>query len=130
MNIIAAIRTFVSPKLDALSLTNLMRYGSAVRSVQRGVFSGTSSLNSSDGNLIITVASVNPAKCTVNITGSELHYPAVPPGGIRSGSSWCGHIMSLTAAQLGIRRGGRSWNDEFGTVYDFAGGSWEIIEYY
>ena len=124
--------------INEVKATNLIANGSAVKSVQRGVFSGetyggTNPPTSIHSAVIINIAAVNPIKCKIRIYGSDI--PNHPSGS--SGAFWSvgpghgGYVVSLTATTISIMRGYGVFS-RGGSGYEYAavGGSYEIEESY
>jgi|GEM_PF-2558126 len=98
--------------VDEVRDSNLVRYGSAVKSVQRG----TTTLGASSPSATISISAINPLKSDVTLQGiagvanvSQVSINGLP------------YVTSLTATVLSLRAyvGGNGY-----TV------SWQIVEYY
>ena len=139
MNLTAAIKKLITPDLTAVksSLTalqgtantidttttqtrnsNLINYGSAVKSVQRGYWAQSST---GPANINIAISAVTPSKCKVSVFGGIVGSSNVSTaGGVN-------YLISLTSTQLTVSRGSYPSG---GGASEYSGGSWEVVEHY
>ena len=89
--------------------------GRAIKSIQRGVTTPTNPTE-----LVVTVASINPAKAILNLLSSSSSHLAGKDSNVRVS------LRVISATTIGVQSGfqNESWNQGGMSV------SWELIEYY
>ena len=112
--LISNVQTTANTVNSTVNTINTNTSRSAIKSVQRGVRTSTAQ---------ITISSVTPSKCTVNLFGAAYKSGDIAPGTWREASVY---VSSLTSNELRVSTN-VSASGNSGNTAEF---SWEIVEFY
>lgn len=110
----------VSGKADGIQATvNAMNAAKGIKSVQRGITTPNAGTNGAISETMVTIAAVNPAKCTLSLLSGGLNTSTMDPVTVRFS------LRLVSDTRLGVTSG-------YSIAYSGGGFpcSWEVVEWH